>query len=134
MKLIKETPYQKVWKADDVFGRPFDKEWDGKTYKYIVIDTYHGGVVVLRTNSGIEARTFEVKLTPVEIMGDFLKELIEEFSNKNTDFNRCKVMEVEIYNWNKRAKEFNYPEFIIKEKFTRRQDLANKFAEIYDAL
>lgn len=65
--LIKETPYQKVWKADadDVFGRPFDPEWDGVTYKYMVVDTYHGGIVVLRTNSGIEARTFEVKRSDV---------------------------------------------------------------------
>ncbi|MBO9147481.1 hypothetical protein P9609_gp18 [Escherichia phage vB_EcoS_PTXU06] len=132
--LIKETPYQKVWKADDVFGRPFDPEWDGVTYKYMVVDTYHGGVVVLRTNSPIEARTFEVKRTDVECMTDFLNDAIKEFSIKNTDYNRKKIMETEILNWNTHAKLFNRPELVITEKFERRQALANKFYEILEAL
>lgn len=130
MKLIKESPFHKVWMAegDDVFGS------NGIYGKYLVVDTYHGGVTALITNSGIKARTFEVVRTPVEIMSDFLKASIVEFSHKNTDFNRQKIIETEIKNWNTYARMHNRPELVITDKFSRRQSLANKFAEIYEAL
>lgn len=134
--LIRETPFHKVWmaKEGEAFGMPFNPEWDGIAYKYLVVDTYHGGVTALRTNNGLEARMFEVVRTPYEIMRDILEALIKEFSIKNIDFNRKKIITTEIYNWNKYAKQFDRPEFVITETFSRRQSLANKFAEILEAL
>lgn len=130
MKLIKETPHHKVWMAEgsDVFGN------NGVYGKYLVVDTYHGGVKALLTNSGIEALTFEVVRTTVEIMADFLKAAIVEFSHKNTDFNRQRIIETEIGNWNAYAKKYGRLELVVTETFCRRQSLANKFAEIYEAL
>jgi len=130
MKLIKETPYCKVWKAvnGDVFG------FNGQFFKYLVVDTRNGGETALRTNSVLQAMAWEPKFTPEEIMSRFLLLLIEEFSLKNTDFNRKRIIEVEVSNWNVYAKSFNRPEFLITEKFHFRQDLANRFAEIYEAL
>ena len=130
MKLIKETPHHKVWMAEgnNVFGN------NGIHGKYLVVDTYHGGVPVFVTNNGLKARSFEVVRTPAEIMVDFLKVAIVEFSHKNTDFNRQRIIETEIRNWNTYARMYDREDLVITGTYSRRQSLANKFAEIYEAL
>lgn len=130
MKIIKESPFHKVWKAVD--GNMFG--FNGEVFKYIVVDLRNGGSTALRTNSVLKACGWEPKFTPLEVMERSLLARIEEFSHKNTDFNRIYVMETSISTWNSLAQEFGYPEFIITEKFSRRQELANKFAEIYESL
>ena len=130
MKLIKETEFCKVWQAvgGDMFG------FQGECYKYLVVDKRNGGSTALRTNSVLQAMSWEPEFTPVEIMARALLEWIEEFSHKNTDFSRVKPMEAYAQAWNDIAKRYNRPEFVITENFSRRQNLANKFAEIYEAL
>ncbi|QXG07703.1 hypothetical protein [Erwinia phage Snitter] len=129
-KLIKESPFHKVWRAVD--GNMFG--FQGETFKYLVVDLRNGGSTALRTNSVLEACGWEPKFSPEEIMERSLLARIEEFSHKNTDFNRLDIMETSIKEWNKIAKEYGRTEFIINETFSRRQELANKFAEIYEAL
>lgn len=130
MKLIKETPLVKVWKA--VEGKFINGEGT-EAGKYLVVDVYHG-VTLLKTDSLVEALYADVKLTEVEIMGDALVSHIMEFSHKNTDFNRKLVIEGEIKKWNSLARSFGREEYVITETFHRRQELANKFAEIYESL
>lgn len=131
--LIRETPFHKVWRSEgkNVFGN-----YSGDRYKYLVVDTYHGGVAALRTNSLIEALAFEVTRTPVEVMGDCLKVLIEEHNHMNNDFDHLRQynMPRTIDIWNDVAKRNNRPELVITRKFTRRQELANHLAEIYESL
>ena len=129
-KLIKESPFHKVWRAVD--GNMFG--FQGETFKYLVVDLRNGGSTALRTNSLLEAYGWEPEFTPVEVMERNLLENMEEFSHKNTDFNRIYLIEQTIIDWNKLAAQYSRPEFIITEKFSRRQALANKFAEIYEAL
>lgn len=114
--------------VNNVFGN------NGRHGKYLVVDVYHGGIPVLVTNSGIEARLFEVVRTGVEVMNDFLKESIVEFSHKNTDFNRQRVIETEIKNWNAYARMYDRKDLIITDVFNRRQDLSSKFSEIQKSL
>lgn len=130
MKLIKQSPYHKVWKAinGDVFG------FNGECFKYLVVDLRDGGKTALRTNSVLQAMAWEPEFTPEELMARALLGWIEEFSHKNTDFNRINLMDICLNRWNEIAKENSRPEFVITEKFSRRQQLANKFAEIYEAL
>jgi len=130
MEMIKETKFHRVWKAVgvDVFG------FKGEFFKYLVIDLRNGGSTALRTNSVLEAMSWEPYFTPDEIMSRTLLELIKEFSQKNTGFNRKMPMETYRISWNKTAMKYGRPEFLIPESFSRRQQLANKFAEIYEAL
>lgn len=129
-KLIKESPFHKVWRAVD--GNMFG--FQGETFKYLVVDLRNGGSTALRTNSLLEAYGWEPEFTPVEVMERNLLENMEEFSHKNTDFNRIVNMEFAVQCWNKLVKHYGREEFVITGKFSRRQDLANKFAEIYESL
>lgn len=130
MELIKESQFHKVWAAvdGDMFG------FNGEYFKFLVVDLRNGGSTALRTNSVLQAMAWEPKFSPVEIMGMTLLDLIEEFSHMNTDFNRKMPMETYRKRWNEIAKQYDRPEFLISESFSRRQALANKFAEIYEAL
>lgn len=131
MKLIKQSPFHKVWQANK--GESFGNS-NGEYVKYLVVDLRDGGKTALRTNSILQAMAWEPEFTDEEKMASALLSHINEFSHKNTDFNRVYNMETEIDKWNQQASLYNRPEFIIAEKFTRRQDLANRFAEIYEAL
>ena len=130
MKLIKETNIMKVWKCEN--GK-FITGTDATTAaKYIVIDL-RAGKCVFRTDSLKDALEFNIEETIEEKVIRALESNIKDMRRKNLDFNE-RPMDVVIREWNKIAIKIEREEFIITETFRYRNDLANKFAEILEAL